>query len=99
MNAADNLVNASKRRLVFFQMAAAAPHIHVSVRDAQNNSVYFKIKATTKLTTLMNVYCARVGRETESLSFLFNGIKLKPDQTANDVGLEDGDIISATESV
>lgn len=61
----------------------------------KNQKVYFKVKKTTKLKKLMDAYCARVGKEAGSIRFLFDGDRIAPDSTPNDLGMEDEDEIDA----
>lgn len=43
----------------------------------------------------MDAYCARVGKEAGSIRFLFDGDRIAPDSTPNDLGMEDEDEIDA----
>ena len=53
------------------------------------------MKKTTKLKKLMDAYCARVGKEAGSIRFLFDGDRIAPDSTPNDLNMEDEDEIDA----
>ena len=48
-----------------------------------------------KLKRLMDSYCANVGKKVEAIIFLFNGYRIAPDSTPNDLGMEDEDEIVA----
>ena len=41
----------------------------------------------------MDAYCHRVGKESGSLQFLFDGDRISPDSTPNDIGMADEDEI------
>jgi len=59
------------------------------------SEVHFKIKPTTPMKKLMGAYCARASVSAASMRFLYDGTRLKEDATAQDMGIEDGDIIDA----
>eukprot|EP00484_Ammonia_sp_Unknown_P022124 CAMPEP_0197039360 /NCGR_PEP_ID=MMETSP1384-20130603/16155_1 /TAXON_ID=29189 /ORGANISM="Ammonia sp." /LENGTH=105 /DNA_ID=CAMNT_0042469945 /DNA_START=232 /DNA_END=549 /DNA_ORIENTATION=+ len=70
-------------------------HLNLKVKAQDGTEVYFKVKKTTKLKKLMDAYCARVGKEAGSIRFLFDGDRIAPDSTPNDLGMEDEDEIDA----
>merc|ERR1711933_558302 len=70
-------------------------HLNLKVKAQDGTEVYFKVKETTKLKKLMDAYCARVGKEAGSIRFLFDGDRIAPDSTPNDLGMEDEDEIDA----
>ena len=43
----------------------------------------------------MDAYCARVGKEAGSIRFLFDGDRIAPDSTPNELNMEDEDEIDA----
>jgi small ubiquitin-related modifier len=45
------------------------------VVDREAHEVFFKIKTTTKLGKLMDVYANRVGHEPNTIRFIFDGVK------------------------
>ena len=59
------------------------------------SEVYFKIKRRTKLEKLMTAYCNRLGQSIDSVRFLYDGERVKPEKTPMDLGIEDGDVIDA----
>lgn len=77
--------------------AAAGPseHLNLKVKAQDGNEVYFKVKKTTQFSKVMSAYCKRVGADLESVRFLFDGQRLRPDQTPADLGMEDEDEIDA----
>ena len=47
--------------------------------------VVFKIKMTTKFEKLMKAYCDRQNKRMDDMVFLFDGTRLRADQTPEDV--------------
>ena len=76
---------------------AAAGHIQLKVKDQQGSEVQFKIKKSTPLRKITEAYCSRwgLGPWQVRLMVAFNGHWLDSDDTAEKVGLVDGDIIAA----
>ncbi|EPY51653.1 SUMO protein [Schizosaccharomyces cryophilus OY26] len=70
-------------------------HINLKVVGQDNNEVFFKIKKTTEFSKLMKIYCARQGKTLNSLRFLVDGERIRPDQTPAELDMEDGDQIEA----
>ncbi|GMP53871.1 hypothetical protein CsSME_00019206 [Camellia sinensis var. sinensis] len=54
-----------------------------------------KIKRSTQLKKLMNAYCDRQSVEMNSIAFLFDGRRLRGEQTPDELEMEDGDEIDA----
>ena len=49
------------------------------------------MKKTTKLDKVFNAYSRRKGVNASSLRFLFDGQRVRGDQTPEDINMEDGD--------
>lgn len=64
--------------------AANAEHLNIKVAD-NNNEVFFKIKRSTKLEKLMNAFCERQGKSSNSVRFLFEGSRVQPSDTPDTV--------------
>ena len=47
--------------------------------------MFFKIKRTTQLRKLMDAYCERQGKQPGSVRFLYDGTRVLPQDTPNDV--------------
>lgn len=58
-----------------------------------NNEVFFKIKRGTALKKLMETYCERQGKSMTAVRFLVDGERIRPDQSPEDLDMEDGDTI------
>ena len=76
---------------------SATCHIQLKVKDHQGLLVQFKLKKSTSLCKLMDAYCSRLGLQASQVRFIVNGERIAPDDTAEKLGLEDGDFIVAME--
>lgn len=47
-------------------------HLNIKVTD-NSNEVFFKIKRTTQLKKLMDVFCERQGKSPQTVRFMFDG--------------------------
>jgi len=68
-------------------------HIAIRTVNQDGNETYFRIKKTTVLSKLMNAYCEKNGLRRDSVRFIFNGVRIKDQHTANDLKLQDQDVI------
>lgn len=59
------------------------------------NEVFFRIKRSTQLKKLMNAYCDRQSVDLNSIAFLFDGRRLRGEQTPDELEMEEGDEIDA----
>ncbi|MBA0789643.1 hypothetical protein Gotri_024816, partial [Gossypium trilobum] len=59
------------------------------------NEVFFRIKRSTQLKKLMNAYCDRQSVDFNSIAFLFDGRRLRVEQTPDELEMEEGDEIDA----
>ncbi|KAL3636980.1 Small ubiquitin-related modifier 2 [Castilleja foliolosa] len=75
--------------------ADSAAHINLKVKDQDGNEVFFRIKRNTQLKKLMNAYCDRQSVEFNSIAFLFDGRRLRAEQSPDELEMEDGDEIDA----
>lgn len=51
------------------------------------NEVFFRIKRSTQLKKLMNAYCDRQSVDFNSIAFLFDGRRLRAEQTPDEVSI------------
>ena len=65
--------------------------LNISVRDANGRVEYFTVKPTTPLERVLNAWSTRVGVCAASVRFLWDGSRVRSDQTPADIGMEDGD--------
>ncbi|PWA91691.1 small ubiquitin-related modifier 2 [Artemisia annua] len=70
-------------------------HINLKVKSQEGNEVFFRIKRSTQFKKLMNAYCDRQSVEMNSIAFLFDGRRLRAEQTPDELEMEDGDEIDA----
>jgi small ubiquitin-related modifier len=63
---------------------ANSEHLNIKVTD-NNNEVFFKIKRSTKLEKLMTAFCERQGKSLNSVRFLFEGSRVQPADTPDQV--------------
>jgi small ubiquitin-related modifier len=57
------------------------------------NDLHFKIKRTTKMKKIFEVFCEKYGIELNNIFFYLNDIKLNENDTLNSLGIEDEDEI------
>ncbi|KAL0886857.1 hypothetical protein Bca101_010840 [Brassica carinata] len=70
-------------------------HITIKVKSQDDVDVYFRIKRDVELRKMMEAFSHRVGKQMSAFVFLFDGIRIKPNQTPNELDLEEGDEIDA----
>ncbi|KAH9308161.1 hypothetical protein KI387_036072, partial [Taxus chinensis] len=76
-------------------MDQGGAHINLKVKGQDGNEVFFRIKRSTQLRKLMNAYCDRQSVDFNSIAFLFDGRRLRGEQTPDELEMEDGDEIDA----
>lgn len=62
----------------------AVEHLNIKVTD-NNNEVFFKIKRSTQLKKLMDAFCERQGKQISTVRFLFDGTRVRPEDTPDTV--------------
>jgi len=72
-----------------------AKHLNLKVKSGDGSEVFFKVKATTQLGKVMAAFCKKVGQEKDNVRFLFDGERLRAEQTPAELGMEDEDEIDA----
>ncbi|XP_020594027.1 small ubiquitin-related modifier 2-like [Phalaenopsis equestris] len=72
-----------------------AAHINLKVKGQDGNEVFFRIKRGALLKKLMTAYCDRQSVDANSIRFLFDGRRLRGEQTPAELDMEDGDEIDA----
>ncbi|CAG8007860.1 unnamed protein product [Penicillium salamii] len=65
--------------------APATEHLNIKVTD-NNNEVFFKIKRSTQLKKLMDAFCDRQGKQPSTVRFLFDGTRVRPEDSPDTVG-------------
>ncbi|EJP63974.1 Ubiquitin-like protein SMT3 [Beauveria bassiana] len=72
--------------------AAGTEHLNIKVTD-NHNEIFFKIKRTTKLEKLMTAFCDRQGKSMTAVRFLFDGTRVQPSDTPDNLEMADGDTL------
>ncbi|KAJ5682268.1 ubiquitin-like protein SMT3, partial [Penicillium macrosclerotiorum] len=67
-------------------------HLNIKVTD-NNNEVFFKIKRSTQLKKLMDAFCERQGKQMSTVRFLFDGTRVRPEDTPDTLDMADGDTL------
>mmetsp|Transcript_5941 Transcript_5941/g.26295 ORF Transcript_5941/g.26295 Transcript_5941/m.26295 type:complete len:93 (+) Transcript_5941:62-340(+) len=70
-------------------------HINLKVKDQDNSEVHFKVRQTTKFEKIFTAFCSRKSLQPGAVRFLFDGQRINPTQTPQDLDMEDGDSIDA----
>lgn len=70
-----------------------AAQLNLTFSDSTGNSVSFKMKRSMKLGKAMNAFSAKVQRDISQLRFLFEGERLRPEDTPDMKQMEDSDIV------
>jgi len=74
---------------------AKTDHINLRVVAQDGGEVFFKIKKSTQLRKLMDAYCDRQAISPNSIRFLYDGQRVREEQTPQELDMEDNDIIDA----
>ncbi|EJT98153.1 small ubiquitin-related modifier [Dacryopinax primogenitus] len=67
--------------------------INVKVVTSTGDEVFFKIKRNTKMSKLKGAYAQRVGKDVQTIRFLYDGERLGEDETPASLEMQDGDTI------
>ena len=66
--------------------AAGTEQLNIKVKAQDGTEIFFKIKKSTQLKKLMDAYCQRQGLSGNQCRFIFDGERIKDDDTT--LGLE-----------
>jgi len=67
--------------------------LNVKVLSSTGEEVFFKIKANTKLSKLQSAYATKVGKDVNTIRFLYDGQRINDDATPSSLGMEDNETI------
>lgn len=70
-------------------------HLAIKVKSGDGQEVFFKVKRTTPFSKIMSAYCKKVGQDLENVRFLFDGQRVKPENTPAELEMEDEDSVDA----
>ncbi|EGT57878.1 hypothetical protein CAEBREN_08029 [Caenorhabditis brenneri] len=73
--------------------AEAQEFIKIKVVSQDSNEVIFRVKPGTSMAKLKNSYASRTGAAVGTLRFLFDGTRLKDEDTPKSLEMEDDDVI------
>lgn len=93
MNGATNQAAAGDQPQPNGGTGAADAHINIKVKSQDGAEIFFKIKRTTQLKKLMDAYVNRQGLSINQCRFIFDGERLKDDDTPDKLEMENGDEI------
>lgn len=68
-------------------------HITLQAVSQDGNSLQFKVRMTTPLQKIIDAYCSRMNVGTDSVRFLYDGNRIKGENTPEIMQMEDGDIL------
>ncbi|THU67648.1 hypothetical protein C4D60_Mb05t26930 [Musa balbisiana] len=75
--------------------ADQSAHINLKVKSQDGNEIFFRIKRSTQLRKLMSAFSDRQSMDFNAIAFLFDGHRLRGEQTPDELEMEDGDEIDA----
>jgi len=67
--------------------------INIKVVTGTGEEVFFKIKRNTKLSKLQGAYANKVGKDVNTIRFLYDGNRINEDDTPASLDMEDNDTI------
>ena len=73
--------------------AAGAEQLNIKVKAQDGTEIFFKIKKSTQLKKLMEAYCQRQGLSNNQCRFIFDGERIKDDDTPETLEMDNGDEI------
>lgn len=74
-------------------MSSSKQLLNILVRSNEFDDINFSIRSSTPLAKLFQRYCERNNIKIETVSFLFNGVKINHDDCAKKLGIKDMDEI------
>ncbi|GAV84291.1 Rad60-SLD domain-containing protein [Cephalotus follicularis] len=86
---------ATKETIITFPIGKDDNSVILRVQKQKVDDVIYRIGRKTPMRRLMLDYCVRMGFVYETVKFSFDGSRLSMTQTADDLELEDDDIIDA----
>ncbi|KAI5969971.1 SMT3 [Candida margitis] len=96
-SAGDEVVKSNSEQPKEEKSEDAKNRINIRVSDG-NGEVYFKVKRSTPMKKIIEAFCKKQSRDESSLRFLFDGTRIDPKHTPDDLDMEDNDLIEAHRS-
>lgn len=75
--------------------AAAPQQMNIKVRGTDGTELFFRLKPTTKLKKMMEVFLQKQGAQENTCRFVYDGARVRHDDTPKGLNMEDGDVIEA----
>ncbi|ORY88209.1 ubiquitin-2 like Rad60 SUMO-like-domain-containing protein [Leucosporidium creatinivorum] len=66
-------------------------HVALKISGSGFPDLLIKVKKTTKLSKMMSAYCERAGKSLGEVRFMFDGERLRPEQTVGELDIDDDD--------
>ena len=73
--------------------AGGAEQLNIKVKAQDGSEIFFKIKKSTQLKKLMEACCQRQGLSNNQCRFIFDGERIKDDDTPETLEMDNGDEI------
>ena len=74
---------------------ARGEHLTLKVIGQDGHEVFFKMRRAAPLKKLMNAYCERQNVSFGQIRFLYDCVRLQPENTPASMEMEDGDAVDA----
>ncbi|KAK4979614.1 SUMO protein smt3 [Elasticomyces elasticus] len=75
------------------ETAAVDDRLHLVVKDQHDLQMTFYVRRMTPLGKLKSVFAEKVGKNVKDLRFLYDGVRIMDDQTAEMLDMEEEDVI------
>jgi len=69
--------------------------INIKVTDGHGGEIWFKVKRSTPMKKIIETFCKKQGKDENSLRFFFDGNRVNAAHTAEELDMEDNDVIEA----
>ncbi|GHP09788.1 hypothetical protein PPROV_000852300 [Pycnococcus provasolii] len=69
--------------------------LQIKVKAQDGSEMFFKVKPSTKMGKVFAAYASKKSVEQRSVKFLFDGNRIKEDDTPESLGLENDDEVDA----
>jgi small ubiquitin-related modifier len=69
--------------------------LSLKVKDQTGGEVVFKVKRTTKFAKIRDAFCQKKSWVADQVRFVYDGQRLDPNATPEELDMENGDVSSA----
>ncbi|KAK9803882.1 hypothetical protein WJX72_001786 [[Myrmecia] bisecta] len=74
---------------------SSTEHLNLKVRSQDGTTTFFKAKKTTKFSKLISAFCAKQSISEAEVVFMFDGERLRGEQTPEELDMQNDDTIDA----